>query len=74
MQKLNNHPDSRIIDSLGGTGAVARICEVASPSVTGWKKRGIPQARVMYLRLLHPEAFDVAQPAQAASDAKPGQE
>ncbi|CAM5287529.1 hypothetical protein [Eoetvoesiella caeni] len=74
MKKLDNHPDSTIIDRLGGTGAVARLCEVASPSVTGWKKRGIPQSRVMYLRLLHPEAFDVAQQGQSASAAHPEQE
>lgn len=73
MKKLDNHPDSTIIDRLGGTGAVARLCEVASPSVTGWKKRGIPQSRVMYLRLLHPEVFDVAQPDQPATTANPGQ-
>ncbi|NYT62392.1 hypothetical protein H0A66_08715 [Alcaligenaceae bacterium] len=74
MKKLNNHPDSTIIDRLGGTGAVARICEVASPSVTGWKKRGIPHARAMYLRLLHPEAFDVAQQGQSVNATRPGQE
>jgi len=73
MKKLDNHPDSTIIDRLGGTGAVARLCEVASPSVTGWKKRGIPQSRVMYLRLLHPEAFDVVQQGQSASAAHPEQ-
>ena len=74
MKKLNDHPDSKIIDRLGGTGAVARICEVKSPSVTGWRKRGFPHGRAMYLRLLHPEAFDVAQSSQSASEAQHAQE
>lgn len=48
---------SRVIEALGGTVAVARICGIKQPSVSGWKKHGIPQAREQYLRLLRPEAF-----------------
>lgn len=67
MKKLTEHPDSIIIERLGGTTAVAKICEIASPSVSGWKKKGIPQARRMYLRLLHPEAFDASRQSEPAS-------
>lgn len=49
---------SEVIDRLGGTYAVARLCEVNPPSVSGWKQLNrIPRARLMYLRLIRPEAF-----------------
>jgi len=46
-----------VIRSLGGVSAVARLCGIKQPSVSGWKRHGIPQAREQYLRLLRPEAF-----------------
>jgi DNA-binding transcriptional regulator YdaS (Cro superfamily) len=33
------------LDTIGGTVAVARMAGVAPPSVTGWRKRGIPPER-----------------------------
>jgi hypothetical protein len=51
------HPDSKIIDRLGGTAAVARMCNVKQPSVSEWRTRGIPPARRQYLELAHPSAF-----------------
>lgn len=51
------HPDSKIIDKLGGTSAVAKLCDVKPPSVSEWREKGIPKARLMYLRLAKPEAF-----------------
>ncbi len=33
------------LDTIGGTVAVARMAGVAPPSVTGWRKRGIPAER-----------------------------
>ncbi|MFG6413819.1 YdaS family helix-turn-helix protein [Roseateles sp. DC23W] len=33
------------IDDLGGTSEVARLARVAPPSVTAWRKRGIPPER-----------------------------
>ena len=41
--------DSAIIDLLGGTNRVARMCKVASTAVTQWKKHGIPADRFMFL-------------------------
>ncbi|MFW7266288.1 hypothetical protein [Pseudomonas juntendi] len=35
---------SAIIDALGGTFRVAELCEVRPPSVSDWKKHGIPRA------------------------------
>lgn len=55
-----NHADSEIIDALGGTVEVSRICEVKSPSVSEWRKTGIPRARRQYLQLLRPDIFGPA--------------
>lgn len=51
------HPDSAVIDTLGGAGAVARICRVTSQAVSQWRRTGIPDARRMYLEAVHPHAF-----------------
>lgn len=45
-----NSQATKVIDALGGTAAVARLFEVAMPSVSDWKKDGIPAARMMFLR------------------------
>lgn len=49
--------DSQIIDRLGGTTEVARICQIKPPSVSEWRVAGIPPARRQYLELLRPDAF-----------------
>ena len=41
--------DSAIIDLLGGTVTVARLCKVKPPSVSGWRVKGIPDARRQFL-------------------------
>lgn len=46
-----------IIDSLGGTKAVAALFRIKPPSVSGWRKKGIPSARMDYLRLAYPDLF-----------------
>ena len=48
---------NRIIGALGGTAEVARLCGVKPPSVTQWRTNGIPQARLMFLKLARPDAF-----------------
>ncbi|WP_412021517.1 hypothetical protein [Burkholderia cepacia] len=48
-----------VIDRLGGTSAVARICEIKPPSVHEWRTKGIPKPRLQFLRLAYPEAFAV---------------
>lgn len=53
------HPSaSEIIDRLGGTSATARLCEVRSPSVSEWRHKGIPKARMLFLRLARPDIFE----------------
>lgn len=55
---------SEIIDALGGTAEVARLCNVKPPSVSEWKANDeIPEARVLFLALLRPDLFpDVPKP------------
>lgn len=48
---------NKLINELGGTAEVARICGVKQPSVSDWRKYGIPKARLMYLQLLRPDVF-----------------
>lgn len=64
IRDIMNKTDSQIIDELGGTSAVAELCQVSSPSVSEWRHAGIPQARRMYLQVLFPEVF--GQPKIAA--------
>jgi hypothetical protein len=55
------HPtmtDSEIIDNLGGTSAVADMCEIRPASVSDWRKNGIPKSWRKYLELVRPDAFD----------------
>ena len=47
-----------VIDRLGGTSAVAKICECKPPSVHGWRVNGIPKPRLQFLRLAYPQAFE----------------
>ena len=54
---MDNLTASEIIDRLGGTTEVARICQIKPPSVSEWRSRGIPPARRQFLELLKPEAF-----------------
>jgi hypothetical protein len=48
---------NKIIDEIGGTSEVARLCEVEPPSVSEWRKTGIPRARLMFLKLARPDVF-----------------
>lgn len=54
---MDNLTASEIIDRLGGTTEVARICQIKPPSVSEWRISGIPPARRQFLELLKPEAF-----------------
>lgn len=49
MERHLKLTDSAIIDLLGGTNKVAKMCKVASTAVTQWRKNGIPAERYMFL-------------------------
>lgn len=54
---------NRVIDALGGTAAVADLCEVNMQAVSQWRRNGIPAARLQYLRVLRPDVFPAAERA-----------
>jgi DNA-binding transcriptional regulator YdaS (Cro superfamily) len=41
--------NSEIIDTLGGTTKVSRLCLVSPPAVAMWRKTGIPADRMIFL-------------------------
>ena len=41
--------ESQIIDLLGGSGKVARMCNVTPASVTHWRTRGIPVGHLILI-------------------------
>ncbi|MES9830520.1 MAG: Cro/CI family transcriptional regulator [Candidatus Thiodiazotropha sp.] len=48
----------QIIDEFGGTKSVAVIFGIKEPSVSGWRKKGIPGSRAFSLSLMRPDLFD----------------
>lgn len=46
-----NTAATEIIERLGGTAKVSRLFGLAMPSVSDWKRDGIPPARVMFLKV-----------------------
>lgn len=59
---------NKIIDALGGTAAVARMCEITQPSVSEWRKQGIPRARLLFFRAIRPDLFRVDQHEAAVNE------
>lgn len=60
---------NKIINDLGGTAEVARLCGVRPPSVSEWRINGVPAARLMYLQLLRPDVFKVEDKKPAEPEA-----
>lgn len=50
--------NSKIIDAIGGTSAVAELCDVTPGAVSQWRHDGIPSARLMFLKLARPDVFE----------------
>lgn len=57
---------NRVIDALGGTAAVADLCDVNMQAVSQWRRNGIPGARRQYLRAVRPDVFP-PEPEQAVA-------
>ncbi len=56
MLLMNSHA-TQLIDALGGTAAVARIFDARMPSISNWKRDGIPPARMMFLQVAYKNAL-----------------
>lgn len=54
---MENSEAILVIDRLGGTSKVAALCDIKPPSVSDWKKSGIPKAWRKFLLCKHPEVF-----------------
>lgn len=52
-----SHDPNKIIDALGGTAETARMFNIAPPSVSEWRRLGIPRARLMYIEVVRPDLF-----------------
>lgn len=61
-----DHSDSSIIDALGGNAKVAEMCNISSQAVSKWRRDGIPDARLMYFKLLRPDVFGTDAEQKAA--------
>lgn len=58
MLVMDTHPTaSEIIDALGGTSAVAKMCDIKPPSVSEWRKAGIPRPWMKFLENKHRKVF-----------------
>lgn len=55
---MDSQTANRIIDGLGGTSETARLCDVKPPSVSEWRKTGIPKTQLKFLKLARPEIFE----------------
>lgn len=49
-RRLDPNNSGRIIEALGGTSDVARLCGIKPQSVSEWKTSGIPRAWVFFFR------------------------
>jgi DNA-binding transcriptional regulator YdaS (Cro superfamily) len=49
---------TEIIDCLGGTFAVAKICQISPPAVSQWRNNGIPQDKMIFLAASLEKASD----------------
>lgn len=51
MRKRTDLKTAReIIQALGGTAAVASLCDVRPASVSGWLRSGMPEGRLLFLQ------------------------
>lgn len=51
---------NEIINILGGTSKVSRLCGVTAAAVCQWRKKGIPEDRMIYLAASLEKATDGA--------------
>jgi hypothetical protein len=51
------HPDSEIIDRLGGTSVVAKFTELTTGAISQWRHNGMPEPWKKYFQTIRPDAF-----------------
>lgn len=61
--------DSEIIDALGGSVAVAMVCDTQPQAVSQWRRKGIPDARRQYLAEKFPQLVTYQRKYQPVKEA-----
>ncbi|NIF51431.1 hypothetical protein [Burkholderia sp. Ax-1724] len=61
-----------VIDRLGGTSETARLFEIEPASVSGWRKLGIPKARLQFLRVARPDVLVLEAPSESVESLSGG--
>lgn len=61
--------DADLIKSLGGPAAAAKLFEVTPQAVSQWASKGIPRARLMYLKVVRPDLFVPQEPRRKSERA-----
>ncbi|XQA72093.1 hypothetical protein ACM9XA_11380 [Xanthomonas sacchari] len=56
-KSVPNGPHALLVDALGGSVAVSKLCGVTHPAVSQWKRSGIPKGWLMFFREKFPEHF-----------------
>lgn len=68
---MDTQNPNTIIDRLGGTSETARLCDIKPPSVSEWRKTGIPKAQLKYLKAVRPDVFEELPAAEAEAAGQP---
>lgn len=66
ITSLGQIDPNTVIDGIGGTVAVAKLCDLTSGAVSQWRHNGIPKAQLNYLRLARPDFFASLEAKKAA--------
>jgi hypothetical protein len=48
---------NEILDELGGNTAVAKLIGIKPPAIAYWRRKGIPELRIIQLKTLKPEVM-----------------
>lgn len=49
--------DNDIIDKIGSNNVIAKHLSVSAAAISYWRKNGIPELRMIQLKVLFPKAF-----------------
>jgi len=60
-RRLDPERSEKVIDALGGVVSVAKTFGIRHPSVSAWKKVGIPEDRLQFLQVRYRKVPAVAE-------------
>lgn len=65
---------ANVISRLGGTAATARLCKTSMAAISQWKREGIPDYRLDFLKLARPDVFEGLEEPSTPSPTEAGLE